>query len=108
MEMLTEVIEVSHQIIKLLQENGFFEENPFVDIHDLTRDLQWRMQRKWEEENDMFLTDKEFLEVCNKVNENGISETLEGLVQKGALNMSVGQAGDILYSRNPDFDMEDL
>lgn len=108
MQILTEIVELSHEIVDTLDKNNFFEENPFIDKHYLTRDLQWTMQRKWEEQEEMILTDKEFLELCNKVNEAGIAETLESLVDKNALDMSVNENGEILYSRNPNFNLDDL
>jgi hypothetical protein len=103
MDILSEIIEVSEQIISTLQETEFFEENQFIDRLPLKRALQNRMQRKWEQEEEIFLTDEEFLEVCNLVSNNGIAETIEDLVDKGALNMSVNESGEILYSSNKDY-----
>jgi hypothetical protein len=107
MEILSEIIEISNQIIDSLQENDFFIENHFIDEVHLRRALQIKMQRKWEQENDMFLTDKEFLDVCNTVSNNGIAETIESLVDKGALNMSINKDGEILYSANKDYNWDD-
>ena len=107
MDILSEIIEVSNEIIETLEENDFFAEAPFVDRIPLKRALQIRMQQKWEQEADMFLDDKEFLEVCKSVSENGIGKTIEDLVDKGALNMSINEDGEILYSANKDFQFED-
>ena len=40
--------------------------------------------------------------------EAAISQTLEDLSDRGAINISVGEGGDILYSANPDFDINKL
>jgi hypothetical protein len=106
MDILSEIIEVSEQIINSLEETEFFEENQFIDRLPLKRALQNRMQRKWEQSEDIFLTDTEFLEVCNLVSNIGIGETIENLVDKGALNMSVNEDGEILYSANKDYEWE--
>jgi len=107
MDILSEIIEVSNQIIDTLEENDFFIENQFVDQISLKRALQIRMQQKWEQEEEIFLTDEEFLEVCQSVSNNEIANTIESLVDKGALNMSVNKDGEILYSANKDYNWED-
>ena len=107
MDILNEIIEVSNQIIDTLEENDFFIENPFIEQIPLKRALQIKMQRKWEQEEEMFLNDEEFLEVCQTVSNNEIANTIETLVDKGALNMSVNENGEILYSANKDYQFED-
>ena len=107
MQILSEIIEVSDEMVNSLQEDGFFEEHQFIDRIPLKRALQIAMQRKWEQENDMILTDKQFLEVCQNVSNNAIGKTIEDLVDKGALNMSVNKDGEILYSANKDYKFED-
>jgi hypothetical protein len=106
MDILSEIIEVSNQIIETLDENDFFIENPFIEQIPLKRALQIRMQQKWEQEEEIFLSDDEFLEVCQKVSNNEIANTIEALVDKGALNMSVNEDGEILYSANKDYQFD--
>jgi hypothetical protein len=108
MDILSEIIEVSNQIIETLDENDFFIENPFIEQIPLKRALQIRMQQKWEQEEEIFLSDDEFLEVCQSVSNNEIANTIEALVDKGALNMSVNEDGEILYSANKDFQFDKL
>jgi hypothetical protein len=107
MDILSEIIEVSNQIIETLDENDFFIENPFIEQIPLKRALQIRMQQKWEQEEEIFLSDDEFLEVCQSVSNNEIANTIEALVDKGALNMSVNEDGEILYSANKDYQFDD-
>ena len=107
MDILSEIIEISNQMIDVLDESGFFDENQFIDSLPLKQALQIRMQRKWEQENDMYLTDDEFLELCNEVHENTIADTIADLVEKGALDMSVGEDGEIYYSSNKDFNWDE-
>ena len=106
MDILSEIIEVSNQIIDSLEENDFFIENPFIEQIPLKRALQIRMQQKWEQEEEIFLSDDEFLDVCQSVSNNEIANTIENLVDKGALNMSVNEDGEILYSANKDFQFD--
>ena len=106
MDILSEIIEVSNQLIDTLDENDFFVENPFIEQIPLKRALQIRMQQKWEQEEEIFLSDDEFLEVCQSVSNNEIANTIEALVDKGALNMSVNEDGEILYSANKDFQFD--
>ena len=108
MDILSEIIEVSNEIINTLEENDFFIENPFIEQIPLKRALQIRMQQKWEQEEEMFLNEDEFLEVCQSVSNNEIANTIESLVDKGALNMSVNEDGEILYSANKDFQFDKL
>ena len=108
MDILSEIIEVSNQLIDTLDENDFFIENPFIEQIPLKRALQIRMQQKWEQEEEIFLSDDEFLEVCQSVSNNEIANTIEALVDKGALNMSVNEDGEILYSANKDFQFDKL
>jgi hypothetical protein len=106
MDILSEIIEASNHMIDALEENDFFLENPFLEQISLKRALQIRMQQKWEQEDDMFLTDEEFLDVCQSVSNNEIANTIESLVDKGALNMSVNEDGEIVYSANKDYEWE--
>jgi hypothetical protein len=108
MDILNEIIEVSNQMIDTLESTGFFEENHFIDSKSFKRELQIAMQRKWEQENEMILSDDEFLEITKNEHSKGIGETITSLVEKGALNMSVGEDGEIYYSANKEFDINDL
>jgi len=106
MDILNEIIEASNHMIDALEESDFFLENPFLEQIPLKRALQIRMQQKWEQEDDMFLTDEEFLDVCQSVSNNEIGKTIEDLVDKGALNMSINGDGVIVYSANKDYEWE--
>jgi hypothetical protein len=108
MEILTEIVEISNKMIVLLIDNNFFDENIFVEPKTLKLELQKRMQRKWEEQNDMLLTDKEFLDTVNSLIQQSISESLSELVAKGAVNMGVDETGEIVYSANKNFDQNNL
>jgi hypothetical protein len=106
MDILSEIIEASNHMIDALEENDFFLENPFLEQISLRRALQIRMQQKWEQEEEIHLSDEEFLDVCQSVSNNEIANTIESLVDKGALNMSVNEDGEIVYSANKDYEWE--
>jgi hypothetical protein len=103
MDILNEIIELSNEMVDLLSETGFFEENPFIERLPLKRKLQIAMQRKWEQEDEMHLTDVECEAVLKQTMEESINLTIEDLVEKGALDISVDQNGEMLYSANKDF-----
>ena len=106
MDILSEIIELSTEMVNSLEEDRFFEEHQFIDRIPLKRALQIAMQRKWEQEDDMFLNDEEFLEVCKSVSNKSIGKTIENLVDRGALNMSINEDGEILYSANKNFQFD--
>lgn len=108
MDILSEIIEVSHNMVDTLDEDGFFENNPFIERLPLKRKLQEAMQRKWEQEEEIHLTDTECENVIKEVMEECVSTTIEDLVNKGALDMSVNADGEILYSANKDFNFDIL
>jgi hypothetical protein len=108
MDILSEIIEVSNQMIDTLDENEFFDENVFIERLPLKRNLQTAMQRKWEQQNEMYLSDEEFVMACNETMENCINNTIMDLVDKGALDMSVSPDGEILYSNNKNYNWDTL
>lgn len=105
MEILSEIVEISNELIDELDVSGFFEEHVFLERVPLKRKLQIAMQRKWEQENDMKLTDSEFLSVCNESIGDNIASTIGSLVDKGAVYMNVNDEGEITYTANKDFDL---
>jgi hypothetical protein len=56
----------------------------------------------------MYLSDEEFVNVCNETMEACVNTTIMDLVEKGALDMSVNENGEILYSNNKNFDFDSL
>ena len=103
-----EVVELANGIIDTLRENKFFEETPFVGEPELLQKLKEKMQHKWETKNEMLLTDSEFIETCNEVMHVSLTDTLGDLLDKEAIQMSIGGDGEIYYSANPDFDIDNL
>ena len=103
-----EILIVADGIIDNLKQNDFFLENPFVGETELSQRLKEKMQVKWKSEGELLLTDKEFLETCNEIFHESLTETIGSLIDKDALKMSVGEDGEIYYSANPDFDLDKL
>jgi len=106
MDILPEIIEVTNRLIDTLDENGFFENNPFIERLPLKRKLQNLMQRRWEEFGEYHLSWEQVEDVMQEVLNESVSNTLEDLVDKGAINMSISEDGDIVYSANKDFDFD--
>ena len=66
------------------------------------------MQRRWEEFDDYKLTWEEVEGVIQDVLNESVSNTIEDLMDKGALNMSINKDGEILYKANKDFNFDEL
>ena len=99
MDILTEIIETSDNMVDVLHEEGFFDEHTLIHPSDLRVALQIKMQRKWEQENEMYLTDDEFLEVCNEVVTESVSEGLSTLIESGHVAVGVNPNGELVYSK---------
>lgn len=99
MDILTEIIETSDNIVCLLDEDGFFDEYTLIYPSDLRVALQIKMQRKWEQENEMHLSDSEFLDVLNDLITESVSEGLSELVNTGHVQLSINPDGELLYCK---------
>ena len=99
MDILTEIIETSDNMVDVLNEEGFFEEHTLIHPSDLRVALQIKMQRKWEQEDNMYLTDNEFLDVCNELITESINEGLSTLVESGHVAVAVNPDGELVYSK---------
>lgn len=104
----TDIIVIANGIIDSLKSNDFFEEHPFVGEEELFLKLVEQMIEKRESSGEYILTDTEFLNAAKEVSEEAIGETIAGLIDKGALNMSIDEDGEIRYSANPDFNPDNL
>jgi hypothetical protein len=98
MDILTEIIETSDNMVDVLKEDGFFDEHLLIHPSDLRVALQIKMQRKWEQESDMYLNDTEFLEVCNELITESVSNGLSDLIQSGHVEVAVNPNGEMVYS----------
>lgn len=108
MDILPEIITLSNEMIDMLDEAEFFEGQPFIERLPLKRKLQIAMQRKWEQYDEMYLTDAECELIMQEVLSESVGDTIESLVQKGALNMNVDKNGEITYIANKDFNFDAL
>lgn len=99
MDILTEIIETSDNMVEVLAEDGFFNEHSLIHPSDLRVALQIKMQRKWEQDNEMYLSDSEFLEVCNEVMTESISQGLSNLIDSGHVAVAVNPNGELVYSK---------
>jgi len=108
MDFKYEVVELANSIVDTLRDNKFFEDTPFVGEPELLQKLKENMQRKWETEHQMLLTDNEFIETCNEVMHESLTDTLGTLLDKEAIEMSIGADGEIYYSANPNFNIDKL
>ena len=98
MNILTEIIELSDEMIDNLTEENFFEDTPFISPLELKIAVQRQMQYNWEQRNDMHLDEDQFLEICRDIMTESISRNLGILVDSGHVQMAVNPEGEIVYS----------
>ncbi len=98
MNILTEIIEVSDAIIDTLKEENFFVETPFINEVSLKREIQKQMQYNWEQTENMYLNDEQFLEIVNGLITEGVSNGLSDLIESGHVQSAVNPDGEIVYS----------
>lgn len=98
MDILTEIIEVSDEIITTLKEENFFVETPFINELELKREIQKQMQYNWEQTERMYLNDEQFLQIVNDLIADGISNGLSDLIESGHVQAAVNPDGEIVYS----------
>lgn len=98
MNILTEIIEVSDEIITTLKEENFFVETPFINELELKREIQKQMQYNWEQTERMYLNDEQFLQIVNDLIAEGISNGLSDLIESGHVQAGVNPDGEIVYS----------
>jgi hypothetical protein len=98
MDILTEIIEVSDEIIDTLKEEKFFEETPFIKPLALKRELQKQMQYNWEQTNSMQLEDWQFLEIVNDLIADSVNNSLLDLIESGHVQSAVNPDGELCYS----------
>lgn len=67
MNILTEIIEKSDEIVGTLIQTNFFDDYPFIDEKVFKYRLQVTMQRKWEQSDEMNLNSNEFIALVRAV-----------------------------------------
>jgi len=98
MNILTEIVEKSDEIVDTLIQTNFFDDYPFIDEKVFKYRLQVTMQRKWEQTDDMNLTSEEFIILVRAVSSDGISETINEMCEKNLLRMAVNPKGELVYT----------
>jgi hypothetical protein len=98
MNILTEIIEKSDEIVDILKQTNFFGDYPFVDEDVFKYRLQVAMQRKWEQTDDMNLSSEEFIILVRKISSEGISTTINEMCEKNLLRMAVNPKGELVYT----------
>ena len=98
MNILTEIVEKSDEIVDVLNKTNFFDDYPFIDEKVFKYRLQVTMQRKWEQTDDMNLTSEEFIILVRAVSSDGIAETINEMCEKNLLRMAVNPKGELVYT----------
>ncbi len=98
MNILTEIIEKSDEIVNTLIQTNFFDDYPFIEEGVFRYRLQVAMQRKWEQADDMNLNSKEFIALVKAVSSDGIAETINQMCEKDLLRMAVNPKGELVYT----------
>lgn len=66
MNTLNEIIETTDNIMSVLVDAEFFYLNEFVDGLSVRTKLETQMQRNWEQKDDMYLTDEQFMDIIRE------------------------------------------
>lgn len=98
MDILSEIIEKADNIIELLSKTNFFNDYPFIDVDKFRYRLQVTMQYKWEQHEEINLTSKEFIHLVHLASNDGISDTIYEMSEKGLISMAVNPKGQLVYS----------
>jgi hypothetical protein len=98
MNILTEIIEKSDEIVDVLNQTNFFGDYPFIDEKVFKYRLQVAMQRKWEQYDEMNLNSTEFITLVKVVSSDGIAETINEMCEKNLLRMAVNPKGELVYT----------
>ena len=98
MNILTEIVEKSDEIVDVLNKTNFFDDYPFIDEKVFKYRLQVTMQRKWEQCDEMNLNSNEFIALVRAVSSDGISETINEMCEKNLLRMAVNPKGELVYT----------
>lgn len=98
MNILTEIIEKSDEIVDVLNQTNFFGDYPFIDESVFKYRLQVAMQRKWEQTEEMNLNSNEFITLVKVVSSDGIAETINQMCEKDLLRMAVNPKGELVYT----------
>ena len=98
MNILTEIVEKSDEIVDTLIQTNFFDDYPFIDEKVFKYRLQVTMQRKWEQCDEMNLNSNEFIALVRAVSSDGISETINEMCEKNLLRMAVNPKGELVYT----------
>jgi hypothetical protein len=98
MNILTEIIEKSDEIVGTLIQTNFFDDYPFIEEGVFRYRLQVAMQRKWEQADDMNLNSREFIALVKAVSSDGIAETINQMCEKDLLRMAVNPKGELVYT----------
>lgn len=109
MNILTEIIETVDAIMDTLKDEGFYDTHIFCDPFNLRREFEIQMQRNWEQLDDMYLLDTQFLEIVKRIAAEGVYKTFGEMVMAGTIMMdSVDQNGELIYKLNPESGINDL
>lgn len=109
MDILTEIIETVDNIMNTLEDEGFYDDYVFCDPLKLRIELEMQMQRNWEQLEDIYLSDEQFMDIVQKITTEGVHKTFGEMVMDGTIIMdSVDANGELLYKLNPEIDINDL
>ena len=101
MDLNYEIKNCAQGIIDALGETDFFKVNVFVEPDVLQECLIKKMKEKESAE----LFDSEFSDAVNEAHQIGVNQTLEDLLDKGLVNMSIMPNGEIGYKADPNLEL---
>jgi hypothetical protein len=103
MDISNEIMETADSIMSRLEEYGFYEQHLYCDPFKLRTELELQMQFNFIQNDDMFITDEQFIAIVNKLTIDSIDNEISEMIIDGTIVMdSVDTNGEIVYKLNSD------
>jgi hypothetical protein len=103
MDISNEIMETADNIMGRLQEHGFYEQHLYCDPFKLRTELELQMQFNFIQNDDIFITDEQFIAIIDKLTIESIDNEISEMIIDGTITMdSVDTNGEIVYKLNSD------
>lgn len=101
MDISNDIMETADNILSRLEKNGFYEQHLYCDPFKLRTELELQMQLNFVENEDIYITDEQFIAIVNKLTIDSIDNEISEMIIDGTIVMdSVDSNGEIVYKLN--------
>lgn len=101
MDISNDIMETADNIMSRLEKNGFYEQHLYCNPFKLRTELELQMQLNFIQNEDIFITDAQFIAIVNKLTIDSIDNEISEMIIDGTIVMdSVDSNGEIVYRLN--------